>query len=405
MPYNVLIKSFIQRLPLITQLPMANKLALAASSLSLLCCVMVIIASHQQNSGIHHQHMNLLGQQLSEQLAINARPALMQGDSLNLQAMLVKLATSDTIIQAAIFNIDNKPIAEAGERIDGKAFMAPIHFQDTIAGHSLIVLDRSSLDTQITGLLLQQLLLSLLFSGCCYALALWLGGKFSTQLSKLTRLIAAPNYPANARREKLTYWGEDELQILIQQTLKGPNHAAAIDMNKQELALLQIKLLNTENEGLTQAQLEKYQQQLNTVCKLYEGRLELSRPNSFSALFYQNKKENDHPFKAICCGKIIEQLITQDKTLTFKAAIVLSHQSDEFRKQNAIEQAIDLMGNQPLSIDDNTLQHFSVNGRLEEVSERIDDPVVFGAPYNELIERQLAALQLQFTRNETALSP
>ena len=156
--------------------------------------------------------MEELGTQLSEQLAINARPALMQGDSLSLQALLVELINSPTIVQATVFNIENKPIAEAGERIDGKAFMAPIHFQDTIAGHSLIVIDNSNLSTQITGLMLQQILLALLFSGCCYALVLWASSKLSTTLNEVTDLIAAANYPNNAKRKKFNYWGEDEFQ-------------------------------------------------------------------------------------------------------------------------------------------------------------------------------------------------
>lgn len=399
----ILIKSFFQRLPFLIQLPLARKLALAAALLSFSCCLLVILASQQQIRDLHQSHIEELGSQLSEQLAINARPALMQGDPLSLQALLVELTNSPSILQAAVFNIENKPVAEAGERVDGKAFMAPIHFQDTIAGHSLIVIDSSKLDTQVSGLMLQQILLSLLFAGCCYALALWAGGKLSHILNDVKLLISAANYPSNTKRKKLSYWGEDEFQQCLQQILKGPN-PANINHDSKPAALLQISIVDQAGQALSNEQLDKYRHQLNTVCKLYEGRLALTRPNSFSAWFYQNKKESEHPFKALCCGKIIEQLLNlHNKELSFSIKLLMSEHSNEHHQQALIDQALQWKTGQQFSIDDSVLKHPSVKDRLcdETISNSPATPSFeFNARYNELIDRQFSALQLQFDRRK-----
>lgn len=276
--------------------------------------------------------------------------------------------------------------------------MAPIHYQDSIAGHSLIIINNQPLNTRITGLLLQQLLLSLLLSACCYALCLWLGGKLSQLFEQLQALIAAPNYPNNTRRKSLPYPGQDELQQLIEQTLKGPNPAPQKNIHA-ELALLQI---NFEHQDTTPSpeQLKHYQQQLNTIGKLYDGRVEVSRPYSFSALFYQNKDENDHPFKALCCGKIIEQLFSCDSnSLAFNAVVTMASHSDDFSKQQLITQACDHPQSKGLYVDPSILAHSSVSGRIDELNHNEGD-IVFSAPYNELIERQFSALQLQLERDE-----
>lgn len=374
-------------------------MAACGAALCLGSCLALIAISQQSIQALNNANLEQLGNQLSQQLAISARPALVQGDTLSLQSLLVELANSEAIHQAAIYNVENKPIAEAGERIDGKAYMAPIHYQDSIAGHSLVVINNQPFDARANGLLLQLLLLSLLLSACCYALCLWLGGKLSQLFNELQALIAAPNYPANTRRKNLLYSGEDELQQLIQQTLKGPNPAPLQNCNN-ELALLHIQFESHETT-LSQQQLKHYQQQLNTIGKLYDGCVEITRPYSFSASFYQNKDENDHPFKALCCGKIIEQLFSSDNNKpVFYASVSMAEHSDDFSKQQLITQACEQqIGEQRLSIDQSILEHASVNGRIETAEGRDGSGIEFSPPYNELIERQFSALQLQFQRN------
>ncbi|MCR8923089.1 hypothetical protein NO559_09920 [Dasania sp. GY-MA-18] len=391
-----MIKSPLQQ-PFIRQLPFANKLAACCAALCLGSCLILIAASQQSIKSINNANLEQLGNQLSQQLAISARPALIQGDTLSLQSLLVELASSTAIHQAAIFNVENKPVAEAGERIEGKAYMAPIHYQDSIAGHSLIIINNQPLNTRITGLLLQQLLLSLLLSACCYALCLWLGGKLSQLFEQLQALIAAPNYPNNTRRKSLPYPGQDELQQLIEQTLKGPNPAPQKNINA-ELALLQINFEH-QDTAPSPEQLKHYQQQLNTIGKLYDGRVEVSRPYSFSALFYQNKDENDHPFKALCCGKIIEQLFSCDSnSLAFNAVVTMTSHSDDFSKQQLITQACAPPHSKGLYVDPSILAHSSVSGRIDGLNHS-EGEIVFNAPYNELIERQFSALQLQLERS------
>jgi len=408
----ILIKSFLYKQRRLIDQPFANKLALA-SSLLCLCSSLVLIAISQQHiNKINQINLNQLGSQLSQQLAINARPALIKRDSLSLQSLLDELTQSETISQAAIYNIDNKPIAEAGDRSNNKAYTAAIHYQDTIAGHSLIIVNSTPLKSRATGLLLQQLLLSLLLSACCYALTLWAGGKLSKLFTSLQQLINTSNYPGNTRRKNINYLGDDELQGLIQQILKGPS---AIDKKPafSEVALLHIELtvLDKHNqEAINESQyiaLQQYQQRLTTVCKLYEGQLEITRPLSFTAFFYQNKDDNDHPFKALCCGKIIEKLFSNmESTLTVKARAMLSSNCNDFAKQQSISTASQAIINQQaiFDIDNTILKHLSVGSRIDQKANISGsdksklEPIQLNTAYSELIERQFSTLQLQFDR-------
>lgn len=394
--------------PYLSKLPFANKLAMISASLCLCCCLLLIAMSQQNISQINHKMLNQLGGELSRQLAISARPALIQGDSLSLQSLLVELNNSENIIQAAIFDVENKPVAEAGLRLPGMSFTSTISYQDSIAGYSLIVLNPNHLQTQATGLLLQQLLLSLLFSACSYALILWGGGKISLIFKQLQQLIEAPNYPRNTRRRTIPYIGDDELQQLIQQILKGPSPPAK-QTDNTELAALHISLNKQQDLSAEEAQklLNQYQQQLTIICNLYEGQLEISRPESFTALFFQNKKHNDHPFKALCCGKIIEQLFLNSNSLfSIKIAASLAKNSDDFAKQHVIKKCIKLIENndKTLSFDNHILEHPSVFDRLDSDTpkDEEDDPlsIQLSEPYKELIDRQFSALRLQFERKE-----
>ena len=387
-----MIKPVLQKLahPLLLKLPLANKLALIVASLSFLSCLLVTLASQQQLSSISHNNLNLLGGELSEQLALNARPALIQGNTLSLQAMLEELSQSEIILHTAIFNVENKPIAEAGQRAEGKAYMAPIHFQDTIAGHSLVVLNPQHLATQTTGLLLQQLLLSLLFAGCCYALTLWLSGKFTALLKQLKQYIASPNYPVNTRRIKSPYPAEDELQSFIQQLLKGPNLESNNSANAGA-ALLHINWQTSNSPS--KLQLQHLKQQLSTVCKLYKGKLQLTRPNSFSAIFYESKEASDHPFRALCCAKIISQLLAEEETINFQLKVLLSDEACEFSLQSLIQKAEQWQTDEKLCITSEVTQHSSVSDKLE-----LEEEITLSHSYSELITRQLSALRLQFQR-------
>ena len=402
-----MIEPYLQR-PFLQKVPFASKLAAISATLCFSCCLMLTLISYQKNVSIHASMLSQLGQELSEQLALSARAALVQGDSLSLQSLLVELTQSEHVSQAAIFNVENKPIAEAGERLGGATYTATIHYQDSIAGHSLITLKPDALHTQTTGLLLQQLLLGLLFSACCYAINLWLGGKLSTLFKQLQSLITAPNYPMNTRRKKIPYFGDDELAQLIQQVLKGPNPAAK-HLDNTELALVHIEFqhLHTPLTDEHKAQLLTYHQQLSIVSKLYEGYLEISRANSFTALFYQHKNHNDHPFKALCCAKVIEQLFADlDESFSIKITASLTPNSDEFSKQNAINHCIELSQthDRNLIVADNILNHASVCDRIQskqddDTNNITHDTIELDSAYSELINRQFSALQLQFKRS------
>lgn len=384
----------------LAKLPFANKLATIAALMCL--CVSLVLVSINQYSlrSINSTTLNLLGNQLSQQLALNARPALIQNDTLSLQSLLLEIIDSPAVIQAIIYDAENKPVAEAGSQATGVAYTAIINYQDSIAGHSLVILDATLLTRQTTVLLLQQLVLSVFLAICVYMLSLWLGGLLSSYLVRLRALIKSPNYPANTRRQQFAYDANDELSDLITQILQGPDTAPTPTTN-HEIALLHIKVHFPSHHEFDQAAtLPKLQQQLSNICKLYDGQVELSRPNSFTAVFQQQVNNNEHPFRALCCAKIIEKLYRDNSDqIAITTTLMLLGHNDIFSKQSAIELAHqngDLTTS--LTLDPPILSHPSIQGRLDSQQFAEASAIEFVSAYNDLIERQLAALQWQFNK-------
>lgn len=380
-------------------LPFAQKTAIAVSLASFSCCLLLIVIHYQQLATNLEKNQMHLGETLVKQLAINARPALVQGDSLSLQSLLKELTELPEISQSVIFGVDNSPIAEAGKRSEGKAYTAAIHYQDSIAGYGLITLDDSSQNKQLFGLLLQQLLFSLLFVACIYSVSLWLAGKLSRIFCKLRATIKAPNYPENTRRSTISYLADDELNQLISQVTKGPDPKAK---QAENVALVHIQFSQNLHQTQHIDELQRYQYQLNTICKLYDGTLSLSRENAFSARFAEKSGENDQPFRALCCAKLIIRLFKDDPLLAPKVGIVTAIEKAPIDYQQMIKQAQNLLKDcqQALAFEPELLEQSSISNLLSATGDGTEraDQLNFTSSYQELIDRQLSVLRSQFDK-------
>lgn len=400
MPFNILIEKFLC-------LPIANKAAwVVATSCFFACCILILVDSQGDNRLIQRSSQ-LFGDSLIQQLARDASNPLVQGDKLSLQSLLNQLVASPMVIRAAVYDVENHPIAEAGDPAKGKSLSASITFQDSIAGYALITLDATPLKRQASQLAWQLLGLALLLAGGGYVVGLLAARQISAVLNDL-RVIASA--PIKQRNSRIAYAGEDELQQLAQQILAGTLNTGSINSSHNIIhhplgqAVIAIRFDQTD---ITSSTLNELQRQLHTICKLYEGELRVNRSDSLCIIFRPEDEDQSYPFRALCSGLLILswlELHNKDIKINHlglvadtEFAVTDTSLGQQLKQQQLLERAINLTHSQPGFIADlATCQHSSIKERLIcSVTDDDNQQVIIEAlqePYNALLERQFKAL-------------
>ncbi len=404
-------------LPFFLQLPIARKIALVTALCSLLAAISLITASYQGTRQLIQHSSELFGLSLVEQLARDASNPLVKNDKLSLQALLHKLIQSPLVVRVAIYNVENQPVAEAGQQnIDGRALSASITFQDSIAGYAVLTLNTSTLQHQAFKLAWQLVFLALLLAMLAYFISLLPARYFSTALEDLRVLASTP--PARRKANtQIGYAGKDELRALADTLIAGgsptDSHHQSPGSNNGALLFIQIHNLMIDSEqaqaveSLT-ASLQSMQQQLAMICKLYDGELNIERQQGFSLRFSDKDNENSYPFRAICAGQLMmEWQINQQSSLRFSAGLVLNQSNREalaqdwqraFIHQQTINKAVRLAEQgDGLCVSTEVYQHSSVHSRVlaEELQPQIFRIDGLTTRYSELLDHQLKALQAQ----------
>lgn len=385
----------------LSQLPVARKLALLTATCSLLSCLLLVVATVQSHQRLAEDNLEHIGNNLSQQLAYSATSSLVQGDKLSLQSMLKQLLDNPLIIRAAVYDVANQPVAEAGGDKTGSSFTASVTYHDSMAGYVLITLDPTPLTKKSSGLGWQLTGLSLLISALVYLLTLPLGRHLSDLLQALGQLVRAHNYPANTIGIDKLYSGRDELQQLVQRVLTGP--ATGEKYGDQGVAVVHIQ---AQGE---QPVLAQFVQRLNNICKLYDGELQLSRPGGISLLFKQSDDDQQYPFQAICCAYLVHRLMSeQQPDINFGMGLAIDEQPGEqlFAQQNLIEQALRIASHHLDGIigDQAIFDHDSVAHRIrsDDLEKQYSEDVWrvfegFNDPYEALLARQLNSLEKQLS--------
>lgn len=393
----------------LSQLTIARKLALLTATCSFLSCLLLVIATVQSHHRLAKDNLEHIGNHLSQQLANSATSSLIQGDKLSLQSLLKQLIDNPLIIRAAVYDVANQPVAEAGEDKTGSSFTTPITYHDSMAGYVLITFDPSPILKKSSWLGWQLTGLALLVSVLVYILTLPLGRKISALLQVLGQLIKAHNYPANTMGIDKLYDGQDELQQLVQRVLTGP---ATIEKHGNQ----GIAVVHIQAQG-TQPALSRFVQQLNNICKLYDGELQLSRPDGISLIFKQTSDNQQYPFQAICCAYLVHSLMSEQfmteqlSDMSFSMGLAMDeHPSDSlFAQQHLIEQALKIasrhldgiIGDQAI-FDHNSVAH---KVRSDDIEKHYSEDVWrvfegFNDPYEALLARQLSSLDKQLSRQQ-----
>lgn len=175
-----------RRVPLALRIASHNVI-LVALALVIYACVMGL-----QFKQAMHEQADALGQALTTQTATSATELLVSNDILSLNVLLGNLVKNPLVAHAAIYSVDNRILAEAGQRpkngLLGEAeglYEIKITFQDVIAGHLRISLDMTQFQQPMTISLQSMGILSGILLALALALSLRLGRNISTPLLQL----------------------------------------------------------------------------------------------------------------------------------------------------------------------------------------------------------------------------
>ncbi len=149
------------------------------------------------------QQADALGQSLMIQTAASATDLLVANDILSLNVLLSNLVRNPLVAHAAIYSVDNRVLAESGQRPqqnllgkDEGLYATPLSFQEVIAGHLRISLDLKQFQQPMTISLQNMGLLGLILLALTLILSLRLGRQLSVPLLQLRLWLRDPDDPA-----------------------------------------------------------------------------------------------------------------------------------------------------------------------------------------------------------------
>ena len=175
-----------RRVPIALRIASHNVI-LVALALVIYACVMGL-----QFKQAMHEQADALGESLTTQTATSATELLVSNDILSLNVLLNNLTKNKLVAHAAIYSMDNRILAEAGQRpkhgLLGEAegiYQSKITFQDVTAGQLRISLDMDQFQQPMTISLQSMGILSAILLALSLALSLRMGRYLSTPLLQL----------------------------------------------------------------------------------------------------------------------------------------------------------------------------------------------------------------------------
>ncbi|MBF8754382.1 histidine kinase [Pseudomonas guariconensis] len=352
-----------RRVPLALRIASHN-IFLVALALVIYACVMGL-----QFRQAMHEQADALGQSLTIQTANSATELLVSNDILSLNVLLGNLVKNPLVAHAAIYSVDNRMLAEAGQRpkngLLGEAeglYQTKITFQDVTAGQLRISLDMSQFQQPMTISMQSMGILGAILLALALALSLRLGRHITTPLLQLRVWLRDPHpyTPATDRQDEIgdlarqlhtrlapppppepeeveeDFEDLEEVAVAPKATAKAKvateddeddeafaglidaedSHAkpvAAVSDEPQYSAVLAVQLGSQEQlrrlprTRLTEL-LERYRDCLEQAASLYDGQTHTLNDGSTLLLFHSRDCGEDYLTNAICCGELLRAL-------------------------------------------------------------------------------------------------
>jgi len=195
-----------RRVPLALRIASTN-IFLVALALVIYACVMGL-----QFKQAMHEQADALGQSLTTQTATSATELLVSNDILSLNVLLGNLVKNPLVAHAAIYSVDNRILAEAGQRprnsLLGEAeglYQTKITFQDVTAGQLRISLDMSQFQQPMLISLQSMGILAAILLALALSLSLRQGRYITTPLLQLRVWLRDPHpyTPAIDRQDEI----------------------------------------------------------------------------------------------------------------------------------------------------------------------------------------------------------
>ena len=194
------------------RVPIALRIATHNVILVALALVIYAVVMGLQFKQAMHEQADALGQSLTTQTATSATELLVSNDILSLNVLLNNLTKNPLVAHAAIYSVDNRILAEAGQRpkngLLGETqgvYQTKITFQDVTAGHLRISLDMNQFEQPMTISLQSMGILSAILLALALALSLRLGRHITTPLLQLRVWLREPDpyTPAITRQDEI----------------------------------------------------------------------------------------------------------------------------------------------------------------------------------------------------------